>query len=414
VFSAISNPSAFRWMYVVDLIMLSAAMMLISLVRWGRAWPDYSLSDYLLGFVIVTIVHVVVAYFGGLCETDSCLGATSRLPRIASLIGIAILIDASLSLGSSKFLVPRLNLVVFSVLATSMLAFNRWLAHRVLTASFGRPRVLLVGNPDDIELAEAHLVETDRDAIIVGRRSSTEDLALAVKQVSTSDVLLLAGIELSEVYPKPPEDFESQRVGIYHRLTPSDPLLGVKKAIQIAGMAFVALRSHAMAPSKARLKRILDLSVSLRLRHSSWWCSGLRCSMPGLSVGARFCTARNGLVGMARPSRWSRPARCTRVPKMQLVRYWRHAMTHGSSLRWHGCARCASTSCHRPGMRSEVIWPLLTEARMPRTRRTFRDGDAGLRPPPRHLTGHHRPGSGQRRLSHRPWVQARSRPAIPG
>jgi hypothetical protein len=138
VFSAISNPSAFRWMYVVDLIMLSAAMMLISLVRWGRAWPDYSLSDYLLGFVIVTIVHVVVAYFGGLCETDSCLGATSRLPRIASLIGIAILIDASLSLGSSKFLVPRLNLVVFSVLATSMLAFNRWLAHRVLTASFGR------------------------------------------------------------------------------------------------------------------------------------------------------------------------------------------------------------------------------------------------------------------------------------
>ncbi|MFT5266918.1 MAG: lipopolysaccharide/colanic/teichoic acid biosynthesis glycosyltransferase [Acidimicrobiales bacterium] len=259
VFSAIGNRSAFRWMYVVDVIMLFAAMMLISVVRWGRAWPNYSMSEYLLGFVIVTIVHVVVAYFGGLYEIDSRLGATSRLQRTASLTGIAILIDASLSLGSSKFLMPRLNLVVFSVLATSMLAFNRWLAHRVLTARFGRPRVLLVGNPDDIELAEAHLVETDRDAIVVGRRSSTEDLALAVKQVSASDVLLLGGIELSEVYPRPLEDFESQRVGVYHRLTPSDTLLGVKKTIQIAGMPFVALRSHAMAPSKARFKRILDL-----------------------------------------------------------------------------------------------------------------------------------------------------------
>lgn len=246
-------------MYVVDVIALFTAMMLISVARWGTAWPNYSFSDYLLGFVIVTIVHIVVAYFGGLYEIDSRLGATSRLPRTASLTGIAILVDASLSLGSSKFLMPRLNLVVFAVVAASALAFNRWLAQRVLTARFGRPKVLLVGNPDDIELAEAHLVETDRDALVVGRRSSTEDLTLAVEQMGASDVLLLGGIELSEVYPEPLQDFESQRVGVYHRLTPSDTLLGVKKTRQIAGMPFVALRSHAMASSKARFKRILDL-----------------------------------------------------------------------------------------------------------------------------------------------------------
>ena len=245
------------------MISLFAAMVGISLVRWGTAWPNYSYGDYLVGFAVVTVVHIVVGYFGGLYEIDPRLGATSRLPRTSSLTGIAILIDASLSLGASKFLMPRLNLAVFAVVAASALAFNRWLARRVLTARFGRPKVLLVGSPDDIELAEAHLVSTDRDAVVVGRRSSTENLADAVGDVGASDVLLLGGVELSEVYPKPLEDFEARRVGVYHRLTPSDTLLGVKRTRQIAGMPFVALRSHAMPRSKVRFKRILDLCYVL-------------------------------------------------------------------------------------------------------------------------------------------------------
>ncbi len=154
---------------------------------------------------------------------------------------------------------PRLNLAVFALAAVLLLSFNRWLARRVMTARFGRPKVLLVGSPDDIKLAESHLDETDRDAIVVGRRSSTEDLAEAVEEHRATDVLLLGGVELSEIYPTPLEAFESFRVGVYHRLTPSDTLLGVKKTRQIAGMPFVALRSHAMAPPKAKFKRILDI-----------------------------------------------------------------------------------------------------------------------------------------------------------
>lgn len=246
-------------MYVVDIVALFAAMVLISVVRWGFDWPTYPLIDYLVGFAIVTVVHVTVAYFGGLYEQEARLGRTTRLPRIAWLTGIAILIDATLSLGSSKFLMPRLNLVVFAVVASLALAFNRWLAQRVMTARFGRPQVLLVGSPDDIALAEAHLVDTDRDAIVVGRRSNTQGLAASVEAVGATDVLLLGGIELSDVYPRPLEEFEQRRVGVYHRLTPSDTLLGVKKTRQVAGMPFVALRSHAMPPSKARFKRLLDL-----------------------------------------------------------------------------------------------------------------------------------------------------------
>ena len=253
------NQTGFRWMYVVDIVALFGAAMLISFVRWGTEWPNYPFADYLAGFAIVTVVHVAVAYFGGLYEIDVRLGATSKLPLAASMTAIAILIDASLSLGSSKFLMPRLNLVVFAVVATFLLSFNRWLARRVMTARFGRPQILLVGSPDDIKLAESHLDETDRDAIVVGRRASSEDLAKAVREVGATDVLLLGGVELSEVYPDPLEAFESFRVGVYHRLTPSDTLLGVKKTRQIAGMPFVALKSHAMPPSKARFKRMLDL-----------------------------------------------------------------------------------------------------------------------------------------------------------
>ncbi len=257
------NQRGFRWMYAVDIASLFGAMLLISFGRWGLDWPNYPIVDYLVGFGVVTTVHVGVAYFGGLYEVEARLGQTSRLPRTASLTGMAVLIDASLSLGASKFLMPRLNLVVFAVFASFALAFNRWLARRVMTARFGRPRVLLVGSPDDIALAEAHLVDTDRDAVVAGRRSNTNRLADAVESAAATDVLLLGGIELSAVYPRPLEDFEARRVGVYHRLTPSDTLLGVKKTRQIAGMPFVALRSHAMAPSKARFKRAVDLTYLL-------------------------------------------------------------------------------------------------------------------------------------------------------
>jgi len=254
--------TGFRWMYIIDATVLMAAMILIALVRWGAlaSWPQpYSLGAYFAGFAAVALIHMIVAYFGGLYERDHRLGATSRLPRVAWLTVIGVLIDAALSLGSEKFLMPRLNLAVFAVVAIALLTFNRWLAQSLITARFGRPKVLLVGSPDDIQLAEAHLTETDRDAIVVARRSSTAYLAESVEAAGATDVLLLGGIELSEVYPSPIDFFEAQRIGVYHRLTPADTLLGVKKTRQIAGMPFVAVHSHAMPPSKAHFKRILDL-----------------------------------------------------------------------------------------------------------------------------------------------------------
>ena len=257
-------------MYLVDAVTLFGAMVVISLARFGLALPPaYSLVGYLIGFGIATVVHIVVAYLGGLYERDHRLGLPSQLPRTTSLTAIAILIDASISFGAERFLMPRLSLAYFSVAAALILAFNRYLARRLTTARFGRPRVLLVGSPDDIQVAESHLMETDRDAIVVGRRSSSDDLAGAVEDEGATDVLLLGGVELSSVYPHPLEDLEKKLVGLYHRLSPSDTLLGVKKTRQIAGMPFVALRSHAMPASKARFKRTLDL-VYLLITSPVW------------------------------------------------------------------------------------------------------------------------------------------------
>lgn len=247
-------------MYVTDAVVLYASMVGIAAARWGTSWPDdYSMIQYVVGFAIATAVHLAVIYFGGLYERDNRLGTTSRLPRVASLTGIAVLLDAAISLGADKFLMPRLNLAIFAIAATALLAFNRWLAQRVMTARFGRPRVLLVGSPDDIKLAETHLDDTDRDAIVVGRRSDIVDLAGAVEEVGATDVLLLGGVELKAVYPNPIQDFEDKLIGVYHRLTPADTLLGLKRTRQIAGMPFVAVRSHALPQSKARFKRVLDL-----------------------------------------------------------------------------------------------------------------------------------------------------------
>ena len=246
-------------MYVADAVGLYATMVLIAALRWGTDWPDYSMFDYLLGFAIVTVIHLVVGYFGGLYDRDHRLGASSRLARIAPLTALAILIDAALSLGAEKYLMPRGNLVVFAGASVAGLTFNRWLAIRLSIARFGRPRVLLVGSPDDIALAEAHLKETDRDAVVVGRRSGADDLAAAVDEVRASDVLLLGGTTLDDVYPQPLGQLEQRLVGVYHRLTPVETLLGLKKTRQIAGMPFVAVRTHAMAASKAHFKRLLDL-----------------------------------------------------------------------------------------------------------------------------------------------------------
>src|SRR4051812_1515809 len=158
----------FRFLFVLDAVALYAVMVLINLVRFGTNWPTYPLSHYLIGFSIATSIHLVINYFFGLYEREPRLGVRPWLPRtlFATAIGVAVQGLAFVLL--DRYLMPRLNLAVFLVVASSVLAGNRRLSRRLAARRQGPPRVVLVGTADDVALAGRHLADSDRGAVVVG------------------------------------------------------------------------------------------------------------------------------------------------------------------------------------------------------------------------------------------------------
>jgi lipopolysaccharide/colanic/teichoic acid biosynthesis glycosyltransferase len=136
---------------------------------------------------------------------------------------------------------------------------NRWLARSLRSRRFGRPRILLVGAPDDIELARSHLAESEPGALVVGQTDRPSEILNQIDGVHATDVLLLSGGSLDQVYPQPLGVLERRLIGVYRRITPADTLLGLQRSRQIGGMPFVALRAHAVPMCRLRFKRVLDL-----------------------------------------------------------------------------------------------------------------------------------------------------------
>jgi lipopolysaccharide/colanic/teichoic acid biosynthesis glycosyltransferase len=127
----------------------------------------------------------------------------------------------------------------------------------------GPPRVVLVGAPDDITLAEDHLAESDRDAIVVGRVERTDHLIDEVEQVSPTDVLLLDVEAFGTIFPEPLNRLEDRGIGFLQRVSARETLLGLQTIRQVAGMPFVPLRSHSVASYKLRFKRLFDLVIAV-------------------------------------------------------------------------------------------------------------------------------------------------------
>ncbi|MEM8705325.1 MAG: sugar transferase [Actinomycetota bacterium] len=249
----------FRFLHVIDSLTLFAMMHLITVARFGLDWPTFPYSHYLVGFSLATVIHVVVYYFGGMYEYEQRLGNPPWLPKATLLTGIAILSSAAMALATGRYLMPRGNLLVLFFVASGLVTFNRWFARRVRSRRFGAPKVLLVGSPDDIELARRHLGDAGSDATVVGSVPTTVGLLDAVDGSDATDVLLLGNDSLDEIYPSPIDRFEHRLIGVYRRVQPVDTLLGLQRSRQIAGMPFVALRTHAVPLYRLRLKRILDL-----------------------------------------------------------------------------------------------------------------------------------------------------------
>lgn len=254
------RPEGLRLLYLTDAIGLYSLMVLITVARFGSEWPTYPVAHYLSGFAVATFVHLSVNYFGGLYERDHGLGSRLWLPRAAALTAVAILVDATLVVVLDRYLMPRLNLAFLAFTATLLVAFNRWLAHSMYVVRFGRPRVLLVGNPDDTSLAENHLQVSDRDAIVEASAPSVDDVVSLVEKHAITDVMFTSG-HIDDIYPDPLALLEQQRISVYFRLESSDTLLGIRRSHQIAGMPFVIVRPHALPPHKRHLKRAVELLI---------------------------------------------------------------------------------------------------------------------------------------------------------
>ena len=255
----------FRYLYLIDATTLFGLMVAITAARFGLDWPTYPLSHYAVGFAAATGLHMAVYYFGGLYEYEQRLGRPPWLPRATMLTLLAVGADATVSLLSGRYLMPRANLVILAAAASLVVSFNRWLARRVRMRRFGPCRVLLMGDPADVESARRHLGDAEPAVEIAGQSDTPSDIAAEVDRTAATDLLLLSSQSLDIIYPEPLAELEGHQVGVYRRIAPSDTLLGLQRIRQIGGMPFVALRAHALPACRLRFKRLLDLVYLLVL-----------------------------------------------------------------------------------------------------------------------------------------------------
>ncbi|HVM14255.1 MAG TPA: sugar transferase, partial [Egibacteraceae bacterium] len=253
------SPKGLRLLHLADAIVLLAVMVGVNLVRFGTDWPTYSLSGYAIGFAGATAIHLAVYYFGGLYEPEQRLGAKPMLPRVAMLTAVAVLLVASVWLIVGRYPGGRANLVALLVLGSLGLTANRLVARKLRLRREGSPRVLLVGAPDDVNLAHTHLRDTESSSVVVGHTGSARALLSTVEDTGATDVLLLSGRMLDEVYPEPLTTLERSGIGVLQRVSASDTLLGLKGVREIAGMPFVPLRTHTLPASRVRFKRMVEL-----------------------------------------------------------------------------------------------------------------------------------------------------------
>jgi exopolysaccharide biosynthesis polyprenyl glycosylphosphotransferase len=253
------NARGFRLLMLLDALVLAAALVVPMVVRHGLAWPSYSLWDYTVGYTLIVCLHVLSLYFSGLYERSHRLGTRSVVPRVVAGTTGAILLVALAELLSGVYLVPRANLPVVVVLASLGVTANRGLSRRLERRRIGPARVLLVGAPEDVDLARTHLADADQPATVVGAAGTADGLVELVGRTDATDVLLLSGTALDDIYPEPLMALEGAGVAVLQRITARDTLLGLQSVREVAGMPCVTLHTHTLPRSRARAKRTMEM-----------------------------------------------------------------------------------------------------------------------------------------------------------
>ncbi len=267
------NRHGFRLVMLLDAVTIFAITIGVMLVRFGLDWPSYRVGLYLTSFTVTTVVFVAVLYLGGLYEREPRLGAPPVLPRalpqmlvaggfIALMNLAATGIAREMGLTAERALpYPILNLVIVIVVGSIAVSANRRVAHVVRTNREGFPRVVVVGTDDQRGVATRHLDLAGDRAILVAGTDDPARVVGLVESTSATDVLLLSRDWLDALYPDAIEELEDRAITVLMRLTSRETMLGVSTVREVGGMPFVLVRPHAIPPSRARLKRLFDLTL---------------------------------------------------------------------------------------------------------------------------------------------------------
>jgi len=265
------NRRGFRIMYLADGATLYALAVVIMLVRFRTTWPTYPVPAYLVSFAVTVAIMLLALYFGGLYEREPRLGAPPVLPRAGRLLLVAGGAVALLNLAVTglvrefdivterAFPMPVTNLVVLIVLGSVATASIRVLSQRARSRREGPPRVVLLGTPDDLALADAHIDPRRDRALIVARIEDAARLHAAVLEHDATDVLVLTRELLDAVYPEPLNSFAERGVTVLQRVGALETMYGLTRVREVGGLPFVLLRHQWLPISRRRFKRLLDL-----------------------------------------------------------------------------------------------------------------------------------------------------------
>jgi lipopolysaccharide/colanic/teichoic acid biosynthesis glycosyltransferase len=269
------NRRGFRLVMVLDAIVLYGIAVGTMFVRNGLRWPNYPVWLYLLSFATVTLLFVASLYFGGLYEREPRLGAPSVLPRamrqtvaaggtFALLTLILTPLANEVGLTTQRALpIPITNLVVLMILGALGVAGSRRLAGQARTRREGPPKVVVVGNDEELDIARKHLAVDEERVRVVAELDDPRRVVEAVLRSEATDVVLLSRELLDPLYPDVVEALDRAGITVLLRVTARETMFGLERVREVGGLPFVLLRSQTIPVSRARFKRFFDLFVLL-------------------------------------------------------------------------------------------------------------------------------------------------------
>jgi exopolysaccharide biosynthesis polyprenyl glycosylphosphotransferase len=265
------NRRGFRLVMLADAVVLYAIAVGTMLVRDGLQWRNYPVWLYLVSFGFVTLLFIATLYFGGLYEREPRLGAPSVLPRamrqtvgaggtFALLTLILTPLANQLGLTTQRALpIPITNLVVLMILGAIAISANRRLTSVVRTRREGPPKVVVVGEKDELAIARKHLAVDEERVRVVAELTDPRRVVEAVLRGEATDVVLLSREHLDPLYPDVVEALDRAGITVLLRVTARETMFGLERVREVGGLPFVLLRSQTIPVSRARFKRLFDL-----------------------------------------------------------------------------------------------------------------------------------------------------------